>query len=98
LILNLSGRPLLFGEIIVKVKIELCMGSSCFARGNSRVLSILESHIKEIKQSEKVQIIGHLCMNNCSCGPVVRINNTEYLDLNEIELIEIIDTQLGVSL
>lgn len=78
----LSGPPLLFEDKIVKVKIELCMGSSCFARGNSQVLSVLEDFLSSSGHSESAEIIGHLCMGNCSGGPVVRINNREYFSEN----------------
>ena len=78
----------------MNVKIELCMGSSCFARGNSRILSVLELFIEEKNYSDDVDIIGHLCMDNCSGGPVVKINDFEYLNRNGNEIIEIIESQL----
>jgi len=76
----------------MKVKIELCMGSSCFARKNSRVLTALEAFIEEKQLSGKTEIIGHLCMNNCSGGPVIKINDTTYLDKDENEIQELIET------
>jgi len=78
----------------MNVKIELCMGSSCFARKNSRVLTDLEAFIEENQLSEKIEIIGHLCMNNCSGGPVIRINDITYLDKDEKEIRELIEVDL----
>lgn len=80
----------------MKMKVELCMGSSCFARGNSKILSSLEQFVEEKNQSENIEIIGHLCMNNCASGPVVRINGSEYLSSNANEILEIIESQLDI--
>ncbi|MCH3917765.1 MAG: NAD(P)H-dependent oxidoreductase subunit E [Spirochaetia bacterium] len=65
-----------------KVHVDLCMGSSCFARGNSQALANLESYIKENHLEDKVELVGHLCMNACSSGPNVRIDGMNYCGLN----------------
>jgi NADH:ubiquinone oxidoreductase subunit E len=38
--------------------VELCLGSSCFARGNSQALSMLEAYIKEHHLEDKVRLVG----------------------------------------
>ncbi|MBN2659259.1 MAG: (2Fe-2S) ferredoxin domain-containing protein [Spirochaetales bacterium] len=78
----------------MKVQVELCMGSSCFARGNSRILGFLERYIGEEGLQGRVEITGHLCLGNCSSGPVVRINGTDYFDLKEKELAGLVEEAL----
>jgi NADH:ubiquinone oxidoreductase subunit E len=75
------------------IKIEICMGSSCFARGNSKILSALEKYKEEKKETVNMEIIGHLCMNNCSRGPIVKINDLEYLNKSGEQIIEILNSQ-----
>ncbi len=63
-----------------KLVVELCMGSSCFARGgNSQTLAALESYLQESGSADRVDLIGHLCMGgDCSKGPNIRIADTTY--------------------
>ncbi|MBB6482464.1 (2Fe-2S) ferredoxin domain-containing protein [Spirochaeta isovalerica] len=78
----------------MKVQIEICMGSSCFARGNSRLLSFLEEYIAGEGLASRVGITGHLCMGNCSSGPVVRIDGMDYFDLKEADLARLLGEAL----
>jgi len=79
----------------MKVQVELCLGSSCFARGNNRILTYLEQYIDEEGVAGQVTVTGHLCMGNCSSGPVVRVNGTDYFDLNEKEMITLVEGHLN---
>jgi NADH:ubiquinone oxidoreductase subunit E len=53
--------------------VELCLGSSCFARGNAKALAILESYIEEHGLASRVELAGHLCLGSCSQGPNIKI-------------------------
>jgi NADH:ubiquinone oxidoreductase subunit E len=61
-----------------KITIELCMGSSCFARGNSQALSNLEAYIEEHHLEQRVELVGHLCLADCSRGPNIKIDSLQY--------------------
>ena len=74
------------------MKIELCMGSSCFARGNSLVLEQLEILLQDEPDIE-VELLGHLCLSECSKGPNIRIDGTLYQKLSAQEIIYIVKTQ-----
>lgn len=80
----------------MKVKVEICMGSSCFARGNSHILSTIEEFVEKNNHSDSIVIIGHLCMNNCSRGPVIRINNVDYLNFTAQEILKKLDEVLDI--
>ncbi|MGD1816898.1 MAG: (2Fe-2S) ferredoxin domain-containing protein [Pleomorphochaeta sp.] len=77
-----------------KVVVELCMGSSCFSRGNSRTLELLESFIKENHYQDRICIKGHLCLGRCSSGPIVKINNKDFENINPACVIDIIQEEL----
>jgi NADH:ubiquinone oxidoreductase subunit E len=66
------------GFVMEKVKVELCMGSSCFARGNSQALANLESYISENHLEDRVELIGHLCLGSCSSGPNLKIDDVSF--------------------
>ncbi len=76
------------------IKVELCMGSSCFARGNSSVLSAIENYINENDLGDRVELEGHLCLGKCNTGPHVAINGKEYSALDEDNVIDLLKKEL----
>ena len=69
------------------VTVELCMGSSCFARGNSMILQALENYISENGLNDRVELVGHLCLGKCNSGPNMRVDNVDYSGLSPEEAI-----------
>lgn len=59
-----------------KVKIVICIGSSCFSRGNSRNVDVAENFMKErgIVDDVDIDICGGLCAGKCADGPNVIVN------------------------
>lgn len=62
----------------IKPVIEICMGSSCFSRGNAVTLERVETCIQKLGLAEQVELRGRLCAGNCASGPCISINNTDY--------------------
>ena len=61
-----------------KLRVELCRGSSCFARGNSGTLMSLEEFSEHNGISDRSEHEGHLCLGKCNSGPHMRIGDKEY--------------------
>ena len=70
-----------------RITVELCMGSSCFARGNSEILQAVENYLAEKGLSDSVELVGHLCLGKCKFGPNLRIDGTDYSGLTPEEAI-----------
>jgi len=70
-----------------KIIIKVCMGSSCFIRGNSENLSYIEEFIKEHKLDAEIELFGQRCENKCDAGPNIFINDKLYekIDLKTIK-------------
>ena len=64
----------------MKPKIIICMGSSCFARGNESNLAFCEEFLaaRGLKDEVDVDLSGCLCTGNCAAGPVVVVNDRVY--------------------
>lgn len=77
-----------------KVRVELCMGSSCFARGNSQILSDIEAYINENDLSDVVELVGHLCLEKCNSGPHIMINGKEYSALSSDCVIDLLKKEI----
>ena len=73
---------------VEKKKVCICLGSSCYSRGNSRLLSELSGHGNT--EASDYEITGSLCMGNCSCGPNVQIDGKDYSGLDEESMLELL--------
>ena len=67
--------------------IEICMGSSCFSRGNNRNIEIIQGYLCSHKLPPGVELQGHLCQGHCRSGPNVTINGKMYHDVDPIVII-----------
>ena len=76
------------------VEVELCMGSSCFARGNAQALAHLESYLAARTLEDRVQLSGHLCLGTCSAGPNIRIGGKLHQQVNPEMIISLLDDAL----
>ena len=68
----------------------MCMGSSCFSRGNNKNVEIIEKFIQENNLSAKVDLVGSLCMNKCSRGPVIVVNGKEHFGVTPDSILDLL--------
>ena len=59
--------------MINKVQIKICLGSSCFSRGNQELIGIVQKYLKNKQIEDKVSFSGDHCNNQCLEGPNIRI-------------------------
>jgi NADH:ubiquinone oxidoreductase subunit E len=55
------------------VEIVVCLGSSCFARGNSENLAIVNEHVESQGLNASIRLTGRLCQDQCKHGPNLMI-------------------------
>jgi NADH:ubiquinone oxidoreductase subunit E len=72
-------------------KIQVCMGSSCFARGNNKNLEIIQKYLTENAMEANIELLGLRCCNLCSKGPNITIDGVEYNNVDGGTLIDILD-------
>ena len=58
---------------MAKPKIVICLGSSCFARGNEENIRVVEAYLAEnsYRDEVEVELSGTLCQARCADGPNV---------------------------
>ena len=71
-------------------KITVCMGSSCFARGNDRNLEFIENYIKDNGLNAEIGLSGARCEGKCATGPNIIIDGVEYHEVDEEKLTELL--------
>lgn len=74
-----------------KIKIIICLGSSCYNRGNQQLLEVVKSYLAEHNLKDIVDFKGQLCSGNCSQGPVLHINGIVYKEVDENVTIRLLD-------
>jgi len=74
-----------------KIEIIICLGSSCFSRGNKQVVQVIKEYLKKHHLEEAVNFKGNHCFSNCVEGPVVKINNQEYFQVDEEKIVNILN-------
>jgi NADH:ubiquinone oxidoreductase subunit E len=70
--------------------IEICMGSSCFARGNNEALPLMQDYLAQRGLEDRVRLVGHLCADCCSRGPLLTVNGRVYEGLTPEATLELV--------
>lgn len=71
--------------------ITLCMGSSCFSRGNNRNIELVQNYLQAKKLTARVDLRGHLCENQCKSGPNVLINGKLYQQVDPVTMLGLLN-------
>ncbi len=74
-----------------KHEIIICLGSSCFSRGNRDTLKFIENYIKENKLKDVVDFRGKLCSGNCGNGPILFIDKKMHEAIKADSIKELLD-------
>lgn len=79
------------------IEIVVCMGSSCYSRGNDQTLNVIRDYLIENKLDNQVSFKGELCSCNCKNGPNLRIGNSIYNNIDSISVISILEDYFRVN-
>ena len=76
-------------------EIHICLGSSCFARGNSENLRVLREYLETHGLTARVITVGHLCQDHCSNGPNLTLDGIMYHAMDAAALRALLDRRFG---
>ena len=79
------------------VDIVVCLGSSCFARGNSEVLAVLQQYAQSNGPNASVRLAGCLCQDQCKQGPNLKIGDEFHHNITAARLRELLQQLDGPS-
>ena len=72
------------------VEIVVCLGSSCFARGNSENLALINEHVQNHNLDVSVRLVGKLCQDQCKLGPNLTIGGEVHHNVTTEKLRELL--------
>ena len=79
-------------------KITVCMGSSCFSKGNQATAEAVTQFVDEHKLEDKIEVAGCLCSGHCAMGPNIMVNDKLISGVSEQSIGAVIAQELGLSL
>lgn len=71
-------------------QIVICMGSSCFARGNRTNLGRIEQFLNDHGLRAQISLKGSRCENLCTEGPNIIINGQIYNRVDPGTLVDLL--------
>ena len=74
-------------------RITICMGSSCFARGNEKNLAVCEEFLaaRGVRDEVDVELGASLCTSNCAKGPIVMVDGKTYTNVDRGVMLDIMN-------
>lgn len=65
-----------------KKELKMCLGSSCFARGNKEILKVVKAFVLKHGLDKTIDFRGSHCFNKCQDGPNLTIDGKFYHGIN----------------
>ena len=78
---------------MAKHSIQICLGSSCFSRGNNSNVAVIKKYLEDKGLEADISFSGRLCEEMCSRGPVVSIDGRVYEEVNVSRLYKILQEE-----
>jgi NADH:ubiquinone oxidoreductase subunit E len=75
----------------IKKEVVICLGSSCFARGNKLLVRIVNDYLRDRNLLNEVRFHGERCFGTCSAGPSLKLDGTLMEHLDEDSVIALLD-------
>lgn len=75
-------------------EIVICLGSSCFARGNAENLDVAKKFIQAEELNASVRLTARLCEDQCKEGPNVAINGEVHHAVSPAKMLRLLETTL----
>jgi NADH:ubiquinone oxidoreductase subunit E len=73
-----------------KHTVVVCVGSTCYSKGNKQLLEIIEDYVIRNNLSLQVNIQTHHCFNNCDKAPNIEIDGKIHGNLTEQSVLKLL--------
>jgi len=79
-----------------KPEIVICLGSSCFARGNEKNVRVVEEYLQKygFKDEVDLSLSGSLCRGRCAQGPIISIDGEIFTEVDPGVMLELLKKYL----
>ena len=74
---------------------QICLGSSCFSRGNKDVVQFIREYLRKNHIEDRVVFKGARCLGHCNNGPNLIINGRVFEGTGLAQIEKILEKELG---
>ncbi|MEI6061112.1 MAG: NAD(P)H-dependent oxidoreductase subunit E [Bacteroidota bacterium] len=74
-----------------KKEVVICLGSSCFARGNKQLVKIVNDYLRDRNLLNEVRFHGERCFGQCAVGPSLKLDGKLIERQDEDSVIALLD-------
>ena len=78
-----------------RIEMYICLGSSCFSRGNKDVVMYIKEYLRRNHLDDKIIFKGARCMGHCNNGPNMRIKDKIIEDVTLANIDGILEKEFG---
>jgi len=82
-------------EMTQRIEMQICLGSSCFSRGNKDVVMYIREYLRKNHLDDKVIFKGARCMGHCSNGPNMIINGITFEGVTLAKIEKILEKEFA---
>lgn len=72
--------------------VKICMGSSCFSRGNKENLEKIKTFLSDNNIDSDISLTGNLCEGQCKSGPNIFVNDKLYTNVTPDKIGKMLET------
>lgn len=76
---------------LTKKEVVICLGSSCFARGNKQLVKIITDYLHDRNLLNDVRFHGQRCFGLCAAGPSLKLDGILTERMDEEKVISLLD-------
>lgn len=76
---------------------QICLGSSCFSRGNKEVVLFIKEWLRKNHLEDRVMFKGARCFGHCSNGPNLVIDGKVIEGVGLAQVEKILEEEIGNS-
>jgi NADH:ubiquinone oxidoreductase subunit E len=80
-----------------RFEMKICLGSSCFSRGNKEVVIFIRDWLRKNHLEDRVVFKGARCLGHCSNGPNLIIDGRVIEGVGIAQVEKILEEEIGNS-
>jgi NADH:ubiquinone oxidoreductase subunit E len=80
-----------------RFEMQICLGSSCFSRGNKEVVLFIREWLKKNHLEDRVVFKGARCFGHCSNGPNLVIDGKVIEGVGLAQVEKVLEEEIGNS-
>lgn len=74
-------------------EITICVGSSCFSRGNKMLVQVIKQYLEDHRLTNKVYFHGSHCYGECEKGPVMKMDGQVYFHIDKDKALSLLQAK-----